>query len=193
MRADAACGVHGGETVVNERVLVKEGRLQDVFVYVQKGLEAYQFAPPSGLVTIENKDCLYRPRVSGAQTHQLVRFSSSDSTVHNVKMPSSANYSHNFSLYRAGETKTLVFCHPEVAVKLECDRHGWMEGYLAVVDHPYFCVTDEHGEFAFQRKLPPGRYTVRAWHAVLGHREKEVSIDGGIERVSVEFQFDSSE
>ena len=48
-------------------------------------------------------------------------------------------------------------------VDVQCARHPWMHGYIAVFSQPYFAVTDEHGGFAID-SLPPGKYTVLAWH-----------------------------
>lgn len=48
-------------------------------------------------------------------------------------------------------------------VDVQCVRHPWMHGYIAVFNHPYFAVTDEKGGFTID-SLPPGNYTLLAWH-----------------------------
>ena len=49
----------------------------------------------------------------------------------------------------------------------KCDVHGWMNAYAGVLDHPYFAVTKPDGTFSIPN-LPPGTYTLAAWHEKLG-------------------------
>lgn len=84
---------------------------------------------------------------------------------------------HRFVFTRAGTHDTLtvmpffnsgqVVASERLAkvpgiVDVQCARHPWMHGYIAVFDQPYFAVTDERGRFAID-SLPPGSYTVLAW------------------------------
>jgi len=48
-------------------------------------------------------------------------------------------------------------------MRLQCDVHNNMNAYWAGFDHPYFAVTDADGKFEISG-IPPGRYTVVAWH-----------------------------
>jgi uncharacterized protein (DUF2141 family) len=59
---------------------------------------------------------------------------------------------------------------------IKCDFHPWMEAYLFVMDHPYFAVTDEMGQFKIVG-LPAGEYTLAAWHEELGEQEKKITVD----------------
>ena len=52
-------------------------------------------------------------------------------------------------------------------VPFKCDVHGWMNAYVGVLEHPYFAVTDKDGKFTL-KGLPPGTYTIEAWHEKLG-------------------------
>ena len=54
----------------------------------------------------------------------------------------------------------------------KCDVHGWMNAYVGVLDHPYFAVTDKDGKFDL-KTLPPGTYTIEAWHEKLGTQAAE--------------------
>jgi hypothetical protein len=71
-------------------------------------------------------------------------------------------------------------------LKLACDTHAWMRGYIYVFDHPFFAVTDERGEFSIP-DLPPGRYVVRAWHEEAGILTREIAVsEDGDTRIDFE-------
>jgi len=67
------------------------------------------------------------------------------------------------------------FTAKEVMVPFKCDVHGWMNAYVGVLDHPFFAVTDKDGKFSF-KGLPPGTYTIEAWHEKLGTQTATVTI-----------------
>ena len=54
-----------------------------------------------------------------------------------------------------GKTTTKVFEKPELFIKVKCDVHPWMFAYICVVDHPWFAVTDQKGNFTLPPGLPP--------------------------------------
>jgi len=61
-------------------------------------------------------------------------------------------------------------------VMLRCDVHSWMKGYVVLLkDQPYYAVTDENGRFTIS-DLPPGTYTLHAWHEALGEMKKPVTV-----------------
>ena len=57
-------------------------------------------------------------------------------------------------------------------VPFKCDVHGWMNAYVGVLDHPYFAITGKDGKFEL-KTLPPGTYTIEAWHEKLGTHDAE--------------------
>jgi hypothetical protein len=73
-------------------------------------------------------------------------------------------------------------------LKLACDTHAWMRGYIHVFDHPFFATTDERGEFSIP-DLPPGRYVVKAWHEQAGILTREIAVsEDGDTRVDFDFE-----
>jgi len=74
-------------------------------------------------------------------------------------------------------TKTVTFPTPEVMVKLECNVHGWMNAYVGVRPDPFYAVTGPDGSFSI-KGLPPGTYTVEAWHEKFGTQTATVTITG---------------
>jgi hypothetical protein len=82
-----------------------------------------------------------------------------------------------------------TFNQPEVMIPVRCDVHGWMEAYIAVVDHPFYAVSDERGSYEI-RGLPPGTYTVETWHERLGTQSTEVTV-AAQETQMAEFRYDA--
>src|SRR5205085_2829751 len=78
------CAALHESSVINEEVLVKAGRLQNVFVYVKEGLEKFVFDWPKTPIRIANAKCIYSPRVAGVQVNQGIEFANEDLTVHNI-------------------------------------------------------------------------------------------------------------
>ena len=74
-----------------------------------------------------------------------------------------------------GSVTTRAFTSPETMVVFKCDVHTWMSAYAGVMAHPYFAVTGSDGRFTLQG-LPPGDYTVAAWHEKFGTRTERVTL-----------------
>jgi hypothetical protein len=72
-------------------------------------------------------------------------------------------------------------------VPVRCDVHAWMRAYVAAIEHPYFAVTGATGRFSLA-DLPPGTYTLEAWHEQLGTLEQTITIAARESR-DVEFTF----
>ncbi|HUR22179.1 MAG TPA: carboxypeptidase-like regulatory domain-containing protein, partial [Vicinamibacterales bacterium] len=97
------------------------------------------------------------------------------------------NQEFNESQNRVGMRTTKVFTVPEVMVRIKCDFHGWMAAHVGVMSHPFFAVTDAAGAFSI-KGLPPGTYTLEAWHETFGTRTQQVTIaPSGQQTVSLSF------
>ena len=94
------------------------------------------------------------------------------------------NDGFNLSMPTIGQVATKRFAKPEI-VALKCDVHPCMGARIGVFDHPWFAVTDAKGAFALSG-VPPGRYTLTAWHESLGERTAEVTVP---EKGTVETSF----
>lgn len=162
--------------VFDEQVLVAQGRLKNAVVYVKTGLEAYTFATPEEPVVIENSGCLYVPRVSAAMIYQRIRFSNGDPLLHNIHGEGEPSF--NFSLSGKGAQKDHCIDGAGGPIALKCDVHPWMKGVVWILPHPKFAVTREDGSFEIAG-LPPGDYTIEAWHETLGTRTLSVACKPG--------------
>lgn len=167
----------------------QNGQLGDVFIYVSQGLEGMNFPVASGAVVIDQQGCQYRPLVSGVMVGQTVTFRNSDGLLHNINASPTANRPFNVSQPVNMDTNR-EFAAPEVMIPIQCDVHGWMAGYIGVVEHPYHTVTGSGGSFNLSQ-LPPGEYVIEAWHSRLGTQQQTVTVATG-QTAEVSFTFTES-
>jgi len=181
---NAECAALHSGPAFDEAVLVKDGRLQNVLVYVKAGLEGKVFACPAEPVRVANERCVYVPRVSGAMTNQPIEFVNNDPTAHNIHGFSSQG-DFNFTLLGKGLSNQVKLRKPELPLRVKCDLHPWMSGSVGVFPHPYFAVTGPDGAWVL-KGLPPGEYEVEAWHERLGTQSRKAKLDA---RGSLDFEF----
>ena len=159
-----------------ERIVVGDNQaLQNVFVYVKDGLGSFGFPIPSEPVVLDQDKCRYTPRVLGVRVGQALQIKNSDPLLHNVRSNAVINQAFNKSTPIEGMSFDHTFATKEVMVPFKCDVHGWMTAYVGVLDHPYFGTTTSDGKVVLGN-LPPGTYTIEAWHEALGTKTQQVTI-----------------
>jgi hypothetical protein len=137
---------------------------------------------PDGELIVDNHGCLFVPHVSAVMAGGRARVKNSDPILHNT---------HGFVPGADGGGKRTVFnlalpaAGPLIdisrrlgkpgPVRLLCDAHPHMFGWVYVHDSPYFAITDEQGQFRIEA-VPPGTYRVSMWHE--GFRPRGVDKDG---------------
>ncbi len=172
----------------DERIVVGDNKaLQNVFVYVTGGLNAFSFPVPNEPVLLDQDKCRYTPRVVGVRVGQSLQVRNSDPLLHNVRSNGVINQAFNKSTPVEGMVFSHTFATKEVMVPFKCDVHGWMSAYVGVVDNPYFGTTMADGKVVLGN-LPPGTYTIEAWHEALGTRTQQITI-GARESKDVSFTF----
>jgi plastocyanin len=167
--------------------VVSDGGLENVFIYVKDGLGTLKFPVPSKSVVLDQKNCAYAPRVFGIQVGQPLDIVNSDETLHNVHALPMANREFNRGQPLAGLKSTTTFTVPEVMLPFKCDVHKWMNAWVGVLEHPFYAVSGKAGAFALAG-LPPGTYTIEAWHEKLGSQTQQVTI-GAKESKKISFVF----
>ncbi|HXH25413.1 MAG TPA: carboxypeptidase regulatory-like domain-containing protein, partial [Vicinamibacterales bacterium] len=186
MRADPYCERQG--TARTEHFVVGGGGgLANVFVYVKDGLGNLRFPVPETPVVLDQKGCMYRPRVLGVQVGQTLELRSSDDTLHNIHAVPEVNQEFNKAQQLSAIRLTHVFSAREVMVPFKCDVHRWMNAWVGVLDHPFYAVTGTDGAFVL-KGLPPGTYTIEAWHEKLGTQTQTITV-GQKENRNVSFAF----
>jgi len=182
------CAVqHPGGNPPAGDVLVNESKLQNAMVYVKEGLGDRVFTVPTEPITLDQKGCIFLPRLAGAQTDQPLRMLNSDPLAHNVHGLPKNSRQWNFSLGVKGSSRTMSVSKPEAMIEIKCDIHPWMRAYLGIFDHPYFALSGPDGSFTL-KNVPPGEYTLEAWHERFGTQTQKVTL-GAKETKEVVFTF----
>jgi plastocyanin len=189
MNADPVCVKQNTTPQSQETYMVgADGKsLGNVFVYVKDGLGNYVFDTPTAPAKIDQQNCRYHPHVFGMRVGQPLEILNSDPTLHNIHALPKGNAEFNNGQPIQGMKMSHTFDKPEVMVPFKCDVHGWMNAYVGVLSHPYFAVTDKDGKFDLPN-LPPGTYTIEAWHEKLGTQTASVTV-GAKESKDVTFTF----
>ncbi len=170
-----------------------EAKIEKVVVGGNKGLAnaVVSVAGMKGETTakkaeVDQHGCKFVPHVL-AMTPGEIEIKNSDGVLHNIHTYSTANPSINKAQPKFKKVMTEKFEKPEI-IKLTCDVHSWMLGWVAVMPHPYFGVTDGSGVTKIAN-VPAGKHTLEVWHETLGKQTKEVEVKAGqVAKVSIEMK-----
>ena len=167
---------HPGAPAVTEDYLVvnDKNELQNVVVYLKDAPPVD--IPPGPAPLMDQKECVYLPHVVAVRARQQLRVTSSDPVLHNFHAFGKANGEVNFGVGK-GEVKPVPCKAAEFdpPMRVKCDVHPWMSGFVAVFDHPFFAVTAADGTFEI-KGLPPGSYNLVFWHERLPRQEKQITV-----------------
>jgi plastocyanin len=166
---------HSSPPETEDVVLGENRTLANAVVYLQGNFAQYSFEQPSTPTKVDQKGCVYIPHVTAVMAGSPVRFMTSDATTHNVHAVPSNNRQWNESQASGAAPLEHSFAREEVAFPVKCNLHPWMRAYVAVLSHPYFQVTGKDGSFEL-RNVPPGTYTLIAWHEFYGTTERNITI-----------------
>ena len=150
---------------------------------------------PSTPVVVNQSDCMYRPRVQGAVKGQVLVVKNSDGTMHNVnarRLPWGERRDTDTIFNRAqpsGSPDLEGAIRDDDIMKLKCDSHGWMQGYVVVSDNPYSATSGADGNFSIE-KAPVGSYEVQVWHELYGVKTVPVTVAEG-QTATVDVAYDA--
>jgi hypothetical protein len=173
----------GKEKVSQELILSPTQGIKNAVVFLQgvpPGVKPLK-TPPSA--KMDQKACVFVPRVVVVPVGGIVEFLNSDRLLHNVRSAGKENPPFNRAQPHA-RTISIGFKSPEI-LRVDCDLHSWMRGWVVVSEHRFYDVSNDEGQFGFEN-IPPGKYTLQVWHETLGRATEEITVtDRGTGDVTV--------
>lgn len=184
---ELACSkMHATDPLYDEAIVTGRGNgLANVVVYIS-GDTPDPGPASSKPVVFDQLGCRYRTHVLAVQVGQEIQITNSDHISHNIHPLAKIN--REWARMQPPGTPPFSYSYEkEEFIPVKCNLHPWMQGYIVVLKTSHFTVTLDNGVFRLP-DLPPGRYTVTAWHELLGTQSQEIVVTGG-ETNSVYFVF----
>lgn len=153
-----------------------DGGVEDTIVYLVGVEQGKAWPAEAEEPVLDNEDCRFVPHVQAIPAGTL-GVHNSDPILHNTHGFYGRRTAFNIALPNQGQTIDVELPRPG-QVRIECDAHGWMLGWVYVVDNPYYAVTGEDGTFEIT-DVPPGEYTLVANQEYTGPVEVEVTVEAG--------------
>jgi plastocyanin len=171
-------------------VIVNNGKLKDTLVRIENGGVKGKWDAPKTAAVVDQVDCMYTPRIQGVVAGQEVSIKNSDGTLHNVHTYKGAESWFNQAQPKGADPIKKELEDTNI-IKLTCDVHPWMRGFVIVTDHPYYAVSGDDGTVTIN-KVPAGKYKLESWHSRYGSKTVEVDVADG-KTVEATFTYDGTE
>jgi hypothetical protein len=175
-----------GKSLPAGKYLIKDKKIANVVVSIQD-IKAGK-AIPTQPVTLTNLKCVFEPHVSVGFKGGKILQKNDDPIFHNIHTYLNNKTMYNIGLPEKGSTVEKPLLRPGL-MEVTCDSHPWMHGFVQIFEHPYAVVTDAKGEFSI-KDVPPGTYTIEAWHEALGTvKVAGVKVESGkASKITLEFK-----
>jgi hypothetical protein len=147
--------------------------VQDAVVYLKAVEKGKPFEKPAKKPEVVNKDCVFVPHVQAFPVGTVV-IVNSDPVMHNTHGFHGKATVFNVALPTKGQRTKKPLKKPGIT-RVECDAHGWMLAWIYAAENPYYAVTQKDGTFSL-KDVPPGSYTLVAWHEYAGEQEIPVTV-----------------
>jgi plastocyanin len=178
--------VCGTEKDAGDLLLSPQKEIRNAVVWLENPPSAAAAPAPAEKIEVDQNGCVFIPRVVVVPAGGTVDFLNSDRLLHNIHATPKLNVSFNRTQPKS-RTIPVTFAKPEI-IKINCDLHSWMVGWVVVAAHPYYAITGADGQFTFDN-IPPGEYTLQVWQERLGTMQAKVTVtaqqDG---RVTIEMR-----
>jgi hypothetical protein len=166
-----ACG--SGVREVDQIVLGGDKGVADAVVYLKEVAKGKAWEKPAKPPAIDNVKCDFAPHVQVIPAGD-VEIVNSDPVLHNTHGFLGKVTVFNVALPNQGQRIAKPLKRTGM-VRVECDAHGWMLGWIYVADNPYHALTAKDGTFTLTN-VPPGAYTLVAWQEFTGAVEIPVTV-----------------
>ncbi len=155
-------------------VVDSSGGIANVVIYVStKKVKVHPdyAAEDSARVKCDNKDCRFEPHITAMWLTQTLVFTNSDPVGHNSNLTPLLNPAFNQLIPTGGEADYKFSKAERVPVKVACNVHSWMSGYVVVRDNPYIAISAADGTFTL-KNLPAGEMLeFQVWQEKSGYVE----------------------
>jgi len=160
-------------------VRVTGDALNDVVVYLDKVKAGKPFAADLSTTRLDQKGCKFSPFLGVMRNQTSLAAINSDPVLHNIHtyelLGRAKKTVFNVSQPDPGTITKAVKLKRGTAMKVECDAHDFMHGFVFVARNPYFAVVADDGTFTIDN-VPPGSYTIKAWHGKLKDQKGKVEV-----------------
>lgn len=172
---DAA--VCAAATAPDQSILVKDGGLANVFIYLRKAPKVASPIPKETLF-FDQKNCVFKPHAMTIRIGQPIKILNSDSIAHNTHTHGSKTVDFN-SVVPPNDTTGVDLTTYKLAelepISVGCDIHPWMKAWHLPIDHPFVALSGEDGTFEI-KDLPAGKHEFKVWHEAGGLLEKSLVV-----------------
>ncbi|HVO92967.1 MAG TPA: hypothetical protein VMT22_09020 [Terriglobales bacterium] len=173
----------GKEKEPEDLLLSSNNGIRNAVVSLQNAIPGAKRAWNLPAAKMDQKQCSFIPRVVIVPVGGTVEFLNSDRLLHNVRSNGKENPPFNRAQPHA-RSIAFSFKQPE-RLRVDCDLHSWMRGWVVIAEHPFYAITNEQGEFTLGN-VPQGKYTLQVWQETLGTITQEIVVkDKGITTLSV--------
>jgi plastocyanin len=150
--------------------------VKNAAVYLVDVAKGKAWPPASKPPYLDNIKCRFEPEVQVIRAGPL-DVVNKDPVLHNTHGYYGNRTAFNMALPNQGQQIPTELTRAGT-VRVDCDAHGWMEGWIYVVDNPYYAITGEDGKFSIT-DVPPGTYKLVAIQSYTGPIEQSVTVEGG--------------
>lgn len=165
---------------------VEGSALRGAFVFIDKIDQGKKWPDPTnGNYLIDQKGCSFRPWAQVIKPGPVViRHSDGEGVLHNINtremigIDKGRNVKRtifNFGQPEPGDIEKILKPRRSAYIALNCEAHGFMYGFVMAPSHPYAVVVNDDGSYVID-DIPPGQYTLKAWHPTLGLQETDLTI-----------------
>ena len=164
---------------------VKDGALRGAFVFIDKIKQGKKWEKPKGgEYLINQKGCRFRPWAQVMRPGPITIRNSDKGVLHNINAREMIGVEKgrvvkkgifNFGQPEPGDIKEKLKPRRSHYIGINCEAHNFMFGFMMAPIHPYAVVVGDDGSYSLDN-IPPGKYSVKAWHPRLGVMKSKITV-----------------
>jgi hypothetical protein len=167
---------------------VKNGALRSAFVFIDRIKEGKKWGKPkSGKYLINQEKCHFHPWAQVIEPGPVTIRNSDKGVLHNINTREMIGVEKgrivkrtmfNFGQPDPGDIEQKLKPRRSAYIGINCEAHNFMFGYMMAPKHPYAVVVNDDGTYTIG-DIPPGKYTLKAWHPRLGVKKSKITVKAG--------------